>query len=327
MITPGAAAVRPRAVIYLYTQTGQLREVAEALTAPMQERGWGIRWVEVQPRENFPFPWPVGKFFGVFARAADPNARADLVEPAGGFHSEPDELVILASQVWYLAPSLPIRSLVAGYPHVVRDRDVVSLIACRNMWYSAGIAMSQLLRKAGARRVSVVAATDTRRSATTLVTTLRWLLTGKREAFLCFDRAGVGEDELSRVAEIGRLLAESRPCPREGAAPVVPALAVADLLASSAFRRWVRLVGFGRRSGPAAHAAVLGAFVLSLTVAIVAGLPLVAVATLVGGAPVASLTRRYLYRRISFGQFVPGTSAIGSDTAASRTVSPEVGIR
>ena len=30
----------PRAVVYLYSQTGQLREVADALTAPLIARGW-----------------------------------------------------------------------------------------------------------------------------------------------------------------------------------------------------------------------------------------------------------------------------------------------
>ena len=40
----------PRAVVYLYSQTGQLREVADALTAPLVARGWNIRWVDVEPR-------------------------------------------------------------------------------------------------------------------------------------------------------------------------------------------------------------------------------------------------------------------------------------
>lgn len=327
MSEPGSVDLRPRAVVYLYTQTGQLQEVAEALTAPMQERGWDIRWVEVRPRESFPFPWPIGQFFGVFGRATDPGARVELVEPTGGFHTDADELVILAYQVWYLAPSLPIRSLVTAHPGAVRNRDVVSLIACRNMWYSAGIEMAGLLREAGARRVDVIAATDTRGSSTTLVTTLRWLLTGKRGPFLWFGRAGVGDDELTRVADVGRRIAESRPCPQD-AAPVVPALAAADILAGHAFRRWARLVRFGRRSGPAAHAATLGAFVLSLAVAIVIGLPLVAVAALVGGAPAAALVRGYTYRRISYGRFHGRTGADGengSDTAAD-SAAPRSGV-
>ena len=177
-----------RAVVYLYSQTGQLREVADALTAPLVARGWDIRWVDVQPRVAFPFPWPIRRFFGVFPAAVDPEALVELVEPAGGFETEPEELVILAYQVWYLAPSLPIRSLLKAHPEAFQNRRVVSLIACRNMWYSAAIEVSELLRSAGARRVDVVAATDTRRQSTTFVTTLRWLLTGRREPFLWFGR-------------------------------------------------------------------------------------------------------------------------------------------
>jgi hypothetical protein len=296
-----AEQLRPRAVVYLYTQTGQLREAAEALTAPMDAGGWDIRWVEVRPREAFPFPWPIRRFFGVFAQAVDPEGFVELVEPAGGFATAPDELVILAYQVWYLAPSLPIRSLLTAHPEAVRERDVVSLIACRNMWYSAAVEASGLLRSAGAHRVDVVAATDTRPSSTTLVTTLRWLLTGKRDPFLWFGRAGVGDDELARVAEVGERIAKSQSCPQE-AAPIVPTLAAADLLAGKVFRRWAGLIRSGRRIGPAANAATLGAFVLGLGVAIVVGLPLVALAALIGGVRFAALLRRFVYRRISFGR-------------------------
>jgi hypothetical protein len=296
-----AEQLRPRAVVFLYTQTGQLREAAEALTAPMDAAGWNIRWVEVRPREAFPFPWPIRRFFGVFAQAVDPGGFVELVELVGGFATAPDELVILAYQVWYLAPSLPIRSLLTAHPECVRERDVVSLIACRNMWYSAAVETSGLLRSAGARRVDVVAATDTRPSSTTLVTTLRWLLTGKRDPFLRFGRAGVGDDELARVAEVGQRIAKSQLCPQE-AAPIVPTLAAADLLAGKIFRRWAGLVRSGRRIGPAAHAATLGAFVLGLGVAIVVGLPVIALATLIGGARFAALVRGFVYRRISFGR-------------------------
>ena len=242
--------------MYLYSQTGQLREVAEALTAPLVARGWDIRWVDVQPRVAFPFPWPIRRFFGVFPAAVDPEALVELVEPAGGFETEPEELAILAYQVWFLAPSLPIRSLLKAHPEAFRNRRVVSLIACRNMWYSAAIEVSGLLRSAGARRVEVVAATDTRPQATTFVTTLRWLLTGRREPFLWFGRAGVGDAELARVADVGRSIAESGQCPQD-AAPIVPTLAAADLLAGTVFRRWGATVRSARRFGALAQAASL----------------------------------------------------------------------
>lgn len=292
---------RRRAVVYLYTQTGQLREVADALTAPLQAAGWDIRWVDVQPREAFPFPWPIRRFFGVFGQTVDPAGLVELTEPAGGFEAAPDEIVILAYQVWYLSPSLPVRSLIARHPEAVRGRNVVSLIACRNMWYSAAVEVSRLLDSAGAQSVQVVAATDTRRSSTTLVTTLRWLLTGKRDPFLWFARAGVDDDELGRIAAVGRRIGESESCPPD-AAPVVPALAVADLIAGRVFRRWGSAVRSARERGTTAYAATLIAFALSLATAIVIGLPVTALAALVGGRRFAAAVRRFVYKRISFGQ-------------------------
>jgi hypothetical protein len=59
--------------------------------------------------------------------------------------------------------------------------------------------MSQLLRRAGARRVDVVAATDTRPRRP--ATTLRRLLTADGGR-LRFGRAGVGDDELARAGAV-----------------------------------------------------------------------------------------------------------------------------
>lgn len=290
----------PRAVVYLYTQTGQLREAAAAVTAPLSARGWDIRWVHVQPRVEFPFPWPIRRFFGVFPAAVDPGSLIELAEPEGGFHTAPEELVILAYQVWYLSPSLPIRSLLKAHPDVVHNRSVVSLIGCRNMWYSAAIEVSALLRSAGARHCGIIAATDTRPQATTFVTTLRWLLTGRREPFLWFGRAGIGDPELVRLADVGRRIGESMRCPQD-AAPVVPTLAIADLLAGTAFRRWGATVRSARRAGSIAHAASLALFVLGLAIGIVVGLPVIGCAALVGGARFDRVVDGLVRRRISIG--------------------------
>ncbi|BBX96240.1 hypothetical protein [Mycobacterium lacus] len=288
----------PRAVVYLYSQSGQLHEVADALTAPLVAQKWDIRWVHVEPRVRFPFPWSIRRFFGVFPAAVDPNSLIDLIEPAGGFRTDAEELVILAYQVWYLAPSIPVRSLLKAHPEAVRNRSVVSLIACRNMWYSAAIEVSALLRSAGAQHVGVIAATDTRPQATTLVTTLRWLLTGRREPFLWFGRAGIGDAELARIADVGRCIGESRRCPRD-AATVVPTLAAADLVAGSVFRRWGAAVRSAQRFGATAYVAGLVLFVLGLAVAIVVGLPLFGCAALAGGAWFGSVVDGLVRRRIS----------------------------
>src|SRR6478752_6198457 len=291
----------PRAVVYLYSQTGQLREVADAWTAPLVASGWDVRWVDVEPCVTFPFPWPIRRFFGLFPVAVDPDALVELAEPAAGFDTEPEELVILAYQVWYLAPSLPIRSLVKTHPESVRNREVVSLIACRNMWYSAAIEMAGLLQSAGARSVKVVAATDTRRQSTSLVTTLHWLLTGSREPFLWFGRPGVDDAELARVASAGRSVAESGECP-QSAAPIVSSLAAADLLAGTVFRRWGATVRSVRRFGWLAQAASVAMFVLGLGVGIMVGMPLVRCVALACGARFETAVNDFVHRRISFGE-------------------------
>ncbi|MEU7555575.1 hypothetical protein AB0B01_25105 [Streptomyces sp. NPDC044571] len=52
---------------------------------------------------------------------------------------------------------------------------------------------------------------DTASAGVTFVTTLRRLLAGKREASWGFPRAGVGMDELDRLALLGERLAELAP--------------------------------------------------------------------------------------------------------------------
>jgi hypothetical protein len=205
--------------------------------------------------------------------------------------------VILAYQVWYLAPSLPIRSLLTLHPEAVGNRSVLSLIACRNMWYSAAVEVSALLRAAGARHVGVVAATDTRPQVTTFATTLRWLLTGNREPFLRFGRPGIGAGELARIGNVGRAIAESGQCPPD-AAHIVPTLAAADLLAGALFRRWGATVRSAQRCGEVLHVAGLVTFVLGLALGIVIGLPLIGSAALVGGARFAAAVDDFVRRRI-----------------------------
>lgn len=305
-----------RAAVYLYSQTGQLREVAEALTAPLAARGWTIRLVDVQPRVGFPFPWPIRRFFAVFPASVDPEALVELAEPPGGYETGPEELAILAYQVWFLAPSLPIRSLLKTHPEAFRNRRVVSLIACRNMWYSAAIEVRALLRAAGARSIEVVATTDTQPQAMSLVTTLRWLLTGRRESFLWFARAGVGAAELARVADVGHRIAEAGQCSPD-AAPVVPTLAAADLLAGKVFRRWGATVRSAGRFGTLAQTASLAIFVVGLGIGIAVGLPLIAIVALVGGARFDRGVTAFVRRRISFGDAAANqaVTAPGGDVA------------
>ena len=194
----------------------------------------------------------------------DNQAAIDLATPESELHSDRDELVILAYQVWFLAPSLPARTLLNPHPRIFADRKVWSLIACRGMWYSAAVEVDQRLGDVGARHLGAVVATDTRPLFLSLVTTLRWLLKGEREGKL--GRAGVDEKELSRIRECGAAwVAGSRDI--QGAR-VTYHLAAADLTAGRFFRRWGRLIRAASRRSPMLRAATLTAFVCWLAVSI-----------------------------------------------------------
>ncbi|MFE0508552.1 hypothetical protein [Streptomyces sp. NPDC058964] len=305
---------QPRVTVYWYSQTGQLLESVSAVTDPLEKAGWDIRKVEIRPREPFPFPWPLRRFFGVFPASVDPDGAPEITARPPVAEDDDADLVVFAFPVWYLAPALPMRALVGAEPKAFDGRAVVGLVACRNMWYSAAVEVQRLFQAAGGRYLGTIAAVDTASAGVTFVTTLRWLLAGKREASWGFPRAGVGMDELDRLALLGERIAELAPAQPElapeqaelgaeqaepasrtaseealadrvravlaahDAAPVHYPLAAADLLAGKVFRVWGRAIRAAGRRGEAPRTALTGVFVLWLAGAILAGLPAVVVA-------------------------------------------------
>ncbi|GAA3265654.1 dialkylresorcinol condensing enzyme [Dactylosporangium vinaceum] len=290
------AAGAPSIAVYTYSQTGQLDEVLSALLTPVEKAGARLTVVSVRPAAPYPFPWPVRRFFGIFPEAVDPAAAVPVTldppqRPAA-------DLVVLGYQVWYLAPSIPVRSLLAAAPFA--GADVLTVVACRNMWYSAALEVHRLLTEGGARSIGTVAAIDAAPAPATFVTTLRWLLLGRREAFWRFPKAGVSDSELARLERLGEALAAAiiggEPVAAALApldpAPVDVPIAAADLIAGRAFRVWGRLVR--ARTAPAARGLLLTAFVGTLAGAIVAGLPVLAATALVARRPLAAAVRRRL---------------------------------
>jgi hypothetical protein len=283
---------QPRVTVYWYSQTGQLLESVSAVTDPLEKAGWEIRKVEIRPREPFPFPWPVRRFFGVFPASVDPDGAPEITARPPVAEDDDADLVVFAFPVWYLAPALPMRALVGAEPKAFDGRAVVGLVACRNMWYSAAVEVQRLLQAAGGRYLGTIAAVDTASAGVTFVTTLRWLLAGKREASWGF----LGE----RIAELAPTQPELAPeqdgpasrtafeealadrvrdvLAAHDAAPVHYPLAAADLLAGKVFRVWGPVIRAAGRRGEAQRTALTGVFVLWLAGAILAGLPAVVVA-------------------------------------------------
>src|SRR5438128_2389674 len=83
-------------------------------------------------------------------------------------------------------------------------RRLVTIIACRNMWLVAQETVKQLIQGAGGRLCDNVVFIDEGRALATFITTPRWVLTGRRNAFWGLPAAGVAEEQIANSDRFGR---------------------------------------------------------------------------------------------------------------------------
>jgi hypothetical protein len=238
----------------------------------------------LRPISPYPFPWSFFTFLDAFPESVrlDPPP----IEPLTGAADESFDLVILAYQVWFLSPSLPVTSFLTSDAgrRLLAGKPVVTVVACRNMWLMAQETVKRLLQEAGAHLVDHVAFVERANVLATLITTPRWLLTGRRDDFLGLPRAGIAEADIAGASRFGRALADALRNDSEKtgkpmltglrAAIVDPAIIMSERTGHRAFRIWS---GFVRRFGKAGQLRrrpVLALFVCYLIVMIVTVVPL-----------------------------------------------------
>lgn len=274
-----------RILILYYSQTGQLTRAVHSMMAPLAQRtDVELVWQALQPQQPYPFPWGFFSFLDAFPESVylDPPAMQPVsFDPDSRF-----DLVVLAYQVWFLSPSLPISGfLKSPAARVLKDSPVITLIGCRNMWLSAHRKMQDLLNKLGARLIDNVVLVDQGPAWATFVTTPRWLLTGKKDGFWgIFPPAGISDGDIRAASRIGRALADSLHLLQSpagtsllsglGAVKVNPGYIAGEKIAHRSFLlwgRWLRTLG---RPGAAARRAVLLVYVVFLVGMILTVVPL-----------------------------------------------------
>jgi hypothetical protein len=267
-----------------YSQTGQLAEITEQVISPLRAAGHQVHLETLVPETPFPWPWPMVDFIDAFPECVqlDPPPLKPLSIPA----DRQFDLVILTYQVWYLAPALPMTAFLkspAGR-QLLKDKPVVTLVACRNMWLSAQETMRRLIAEAGGQLRDHLAFTDQGHALATFITTPRWVLTGRRDRFLGLPPAGVAPEEIRQASRFGRALADAldRDHEKSGepmlsglrAATVNPRLALSERAGHRAFRVWSKLIrAFGKR-GQWRRRPILLVFVIYLITLIVTVVPL-----------------------------------------------------
>lgn len=205
-----AAATNKQVLVLSYSQTGQLTNIVESLLAPMRaDPRITIRVETLAPQPPFPFPWSLWRFLDAFPESA--HLKPAPLAPLSLTGDETFDLVILPYQVWFLAPSQPITAFLQ-HPlaaRLLRDKPVVTVIACRNMWLFAQEKTKVMLAGLGACLIDNVVFTDRAHTMATLLTTPLWMLTGKRRVVPGLAPAGIDAADIAGAARFGRALRQA----------------------------------------------------------------------------------------------------------------------
>jgi hypothetical protein len=273
-----------KVLVLYYSQSGQLSKMVESVTAPLQENEQvKVDCCPIKPVTDYPYPWPFYPFFDAFPEAIYLNGCP--VEPIENRYDEYD-LIILAYSVWFLAPSIPITGFLKTEQakRLLKDKPVVTLIACRDMWVMAQEKMKGLLADAQAKLIDNVVLTDQGGPLYAFVTTPRWLLTGKKDPFLCFPAAGVSEKDLLDSRRFGEKLALSLNHDEEktgkpllknmGAVSVNGKLVATEKIATRSFMIWGKLIKKSGRPGSFSRKIVITIYSIFLLTLVLTVVPL-----------------------------------------------------
>ncbi|HEX5710770.1 MAG TPA: dialkylresorcinol condensing enzyme, partial [Sulfuricurvum sp.] len=187
---------------------------------------------------------------------------------------------------WFLSPSLPMSAFMKSDQAkiILKNKPVITVIACRNMWIEGQKTMKELVSSCQARLMDNVVLSDQSGPLESFITTPRWMLTGKRDSFFGLSPAGISSDVIEKSLRFGEAIVsgllrdaevKNEPMLRGlGAVHVDARFIASEKIGKRSFRIWGRLVRvFGKR-GSWTRRPVLGIYVLFLIALIVSVVPL-----------------------------------------------------
>lgn len=220
-----------RVLVLHWSQSGQLRRLMESFVAPLAAAGHEVHRVELVPVEPFPFPWSVARFFGLH-----PETVLERPRPIHPVDLPPGEwdLVVLAGQVWFLSPSMPLCAFLKGpQAGVLRGRRVLVLLGVRNMWVRGFRRIVTLVEAAGGIVTDRVVGIAAGPVFASYFSTLFWMLTGRKKT-AALPEAGLGAETFARVAAHGEVVAE-RLAHEAPMAPLLAGIPTAPISLNHAF--------------------------------------------------------------------------------------------
>jgi hypothetical protein len=186
-----------------YTQSGQLRQIIDHLTAPLLEAGISVEQVGINLVKNYAFPWTADSFFSVM-----PDCVLDVPAEIAPYELKEKEydLIILGYQAWFLSPSIPFNSLLhhPGLMEVLKYTPVITITGARNMWLNAFVRVKKLIHATGAKLVGNIALVDKHINLVSFITIFHWMLHGKKDSYLnIFPPPGVSDTDIKHTRIFG----------------------------------------------------------------------------------------------------------------------------
>ncbi len=244
-----------KVLIIYYSQSGQQLSILQSLVKPLIALGCQIHIERIEPIEKYPFPWSAYTFFNAFPETF--NQKPLAIKKLSNQAFEAYDLVIVGYQPWFLTPSRPISAFLQSDDgkRILKDKKVVTILGCRNMWLGAQEKVKRKLLDAEAHLVGHIALADRSGNITSLVTILRWMLTGKKEAFLFFPAAGVAQQDIAHASKFGACIGDAlmtgdfdslqSALNKNGAIEVKPSLILLEKRGQKGFAFWSRFISSG----------------------------------------------------------------------------------
>lgn len=263
-----------------YSQSGQLGEIIDNLTAPLIAAGQSVEKVRVRMVNEYAFPWTADHFFSVM-----PDCQLDVPVEVAPYELKEDkyDLVILGYQAWFLSPSIPFNSLMhtPQLKAVLKDTPVITVTGARNMWLNAFVRVKKLIRASEANHVGNIALVDTHANPVSFITIFHWMLHGKKDRYLnIFPPPGVQEVDIKHTAAFGNIIVPhlenhswdtlQDEMVSEGAVKLNYNLMVIEGTAGKIFAFWARMISCKKNKMP-----WIRAFKYYLLVAFFVGAPIV----------------------------------------------------
>ncbi|QOR73425.1 dialkylresorcinol condensing enzyme DarA [Cruoricaptor ignavus] len=194
-------------VVY-YSQSGQLQDIVKNIAEPFsQNPDYSVDFYQIQPKEDFPFPWPEDVFYNTFPESYLQIPR-EIFPPSQEILSKKYDLILFGYQVWFLTPSIPTISFLKSpfAEKLLKNTPVVTISATRNMWMLSQDKLKAHLNRLGTKLVGNIALVDRHDNYTSVITILNWMSTGKKEQKPPLPKAGVSDREIAGARKFGEVI-------------------------------------------------------------------------------------------------------------------------